>query len=317
MTSAFLWFAVVVLFVFCSNSAAEEVSCLGAHCVSYGGSFVMGHWDSEYQQQCGWEERVSTARADIDFVTHEAECKIDRISFIYNEETHAYENADAIIELFRQQYENKAPVILSRGVSSRNRGIIHHSCKNALLDRFGDQEIILSTANTHSYRKERMDLEQYISQFMTNQSYFTLDNTGASSFYHFGDNDYDAWEDLFDLYHPPLEILSTDSPSTYSYGLGTSGSGVPFHKHGPVFAEVLHGAKRWFLAKPDVELDFDPDGTSLRWLHAELQKNPQHRSKDIYDCICYIGDVLYIPDSWWHSTLNIGDAVFISTFFFA
>lgn len=49
-----------------------------------------------------------------------------------------------------------------------------------------------------------------------------------------------------------------------SWGLGGSGTGVPFHTHGAVFAEgeflysfttqfkckVLHGMKRWFLYAP-------------------------------------------------------------------
>jgi hypothetical protein len=29
-----------------------------------------------------------------------------------------------------------------------------------------------------------------------------------------------------------------------SFGMGGDGSGVPFHRHGHVFAEVLHGHKR-------------------------------------------------------------------------
>ena len=66
--------------------------------------------------------------------------------------------------------------------------------------------------------------------------------------------------------------------------------GVPFHIHGPVFAEVFHGEKviyfsflslfsslifpsfspssqRWFLAPPEERISFDPDITSFDWVN--------------------------------------------------
>lgn len=51
-----------------------------------------------------------------------------------------------------------------------------------------------------------------------------------------------AWADLFATYvRPPL--LDAAVRGSISFGMGGSGSGVPFHTHGPVFAEVLHGLK--------------------------------------------------------------------------
>lgn len=32
------------------------------------------------------------------------------------------------------------------------------------------------------------------------------------------------------------------------------------------------------------------------------------------ECVVNAGEVLYIPDDWWHSTLNLGQSVFISAF---
>ena len=34
----------------------------------------------------------------------------------------------------------------------------------------------------------------------------------------------------------------------------------------------------------------------------------------LMDCTLTPGEVLFVPDQWWHSTLNIGQTVFISTF---
>jgi hypothetical protein len=51
-----------------------------------------------------------------------------------------------------------------------------------------------------------------------------------------------AWRGLLDQYvRPPL--LDAAAHGSVSFGLGGSGSGVPFHTHGPVFAEVVHGRK--------------------------------------------------------------------------
>ena len=70
------------------------------------------------------------------------------------------------------------------------------------------------------------------------------------------------------------------------------GTGVPFHIHGPTFAETIYGRKvtttcavaecigaryfshahyitniqRWFLYPPDVEPQFHPDINTLHWL---------------------------------------------------
>ena len=58
---------------------------------------------------------------------------------------------------------------------------------------------------------------------------------------------------------PPL-------PRPRSFGVAGPGSGVPFHFHGPGWAEAVYGRKRWFLAPPDSPPDFHPNKTTLQWL---------------------------------------------------
>ena len=88
--------------------------------------------------------------------------------------------------------------------------------------------------------------------------------------------------------------------------------GVPFHYHGPGFAETLHGRKRWFLYKPDEKPIFNPDKSTIQWLLEEYtQLNP---SQMPYECTLDPLDIIYFPDRWWHATLNVDNAVFISTF---
>ncbi|XP_075755320.1 jmjC domain-containing protein 8 isoform X3 [Pelodiscus sinensis] len=96
-----------------------------------------------------------------------------------------------------------------------------------------------------------------------------------------------------------------------SLGSG-SGSGVPFHWHGPGYSEVIYGRKRWFLYPPEKTPEFHPNKTTLSWL---LDTYPFLPPEDRpVECTIRPGEVLYFPDRWWHATLNLDTSVFISTF---
>ena len=173
----------------------------------------------------------------------------------------------------------------------------------------------LSTANKNSYQKRRATFREYATTMCAPQRAAA---TGVGSLYMFGDNDYTAWDALFSTYARPTQYYSKHA--TLSFGVGGSGSGVPFHTHGPVFAEVLYGAKRWFLKAPGPEPAFDPDGSSLRWL---LDVYPGYAAREfrdpgdpapILECVVRRGEFLYIPGWWHHATLNIGQTVFMSVF---
>ncbi|XP_072791570.1 jmjC domain-containing protein 8 isoform X1 [Taeniopygia guttata] len=129
--------------------------------------------------------------------------------------------------------------------------------------------------------------------------------------YFFGDNNFTEWGPLFQHYVPPPFRIPGTSPA-YSFGIAGSGSGVPFHWHGPGFSEVIFGRKRWFLYPPDQTPHFHPNETTLAWLqHTYPTLPPAQRP---LECTLRPGEVLYFPDRWWHATLNLDTSVFISTF---
>ena len=82
-----------------------------------------------------------------------------------------------------------------------------------------------------------MTLSKYINQMMKPQS---LRVKGNETFYWFGDNNYTEFASLFSAYHPPKYSLPDTLPA-YSFGVAAAGTGVPFHWHGPGFAEVRDG----------------------------------------------------------------------------
>ena len=127
------------------------------------------------------------------------------------------------------------PVIFVRN-SNDNYNFYSSCTRERLLEDYGEHEIILSSANSYSYSKTRVTLRHYIENMMSKPQDLKVD--GANTFYHFGDNDYESFKPLFDMYEIPFE-----RPGTISWGLAAGSTGVPFHTHGPVFAEVIYGRK--------------------------------------------------------------------------
>ncbi|KAM9013740.1 jmjC domain-containing protein 8 isoform 2-T2 [Ara ararauna] len=105
------------------------------------------------------------------------------------------------------------------------------------------------------------------------------------------------------------QLLEPQDPGRLGSG---SGSGVPFHWHGPGFSEVIFGRKRWFLYPPEKTPHFHPNETTLAWLHHTYPTLPP--AERPLECTICPGEVLYFPDRWWHATLNLDTSVFISTF---
>jgi len=180
--------------------------------------------------------------------------------------------------------------------------------KEELLSRYGEYIVRLSSANSYSYDKKDMTFTEYCHKHLYPQNKYTL---GNETFYMFGDNDNVEWGDLLNEYNIPTYNLPRHIPAL-SFGVAGPGSGVPFHFHGPGFAEAIHGRKRWFLTKPDEKPVFHPNKTTLQWY---LEDYPTIRKEmNLYECTIRPGEAIYFPDKWWHATLNLDTSVFISTF---
>lgn len=164
-------------------------------------------------------------------------------------------------EAFEEKYLEKLPVIIVGATDTSKFSAAVQ--KAALLNRYGNYSVTLSSANKNSYEKQEAQLLFYVDEIMSKPQ--TLTAKGNETWYHFGDNKHNEWREIFDLYEQPKKYIYGPYASL-SFGLGSSGSGVPFHTHGHVFAEVFTGHKRWWLAPPKYEPVFGPDATSMSWL---------------------------------------------------
>ncbi|XP_014663520.1 PREDICTED: jmjC domain-containing protein 8-like [Priapulus caudatus] len=216
------------------------------------------------------------------------------------------DSCDLTQEQFLEEYARRKTVIIRH---PRDNDLFRDGCKrHNLLKNYGSKIIRLSSANTYSYKKVDTTLEHYINHLLNVQPSDTL---GNETWYWFGDNNHTEWEGLFSLYQLPAFHLPGHEPAM-SFGLAASGTGVPFHFHGPGFAEVIFGRKRWFLYPPDHVPAWDPDKSTRSWLEEEYP-NLSEDSKPL-ECTLRPGELIYFPDRWWHATLNTQTSVFVSTF---
>lgn len=91
--------------------------------------------------------------------------------------------------------------------------------------------------------------------------------------------------------------------------LGESGSGFPFHQHGEAILQLLTGRKRWWLLDggQTPPSGYRYDMSQLNWVQHTLPKLPP--SVKPWTCTQEPGEILYVPDGFWHATLNIGETL--------
>ena len=98
----------------------------------------------------------------------------------------------------------------------------------------------------------------------------------------------EEWSSFFKEYKLPSLTLPGHFPAL-SFGLAGPGTGVPFHFHGPGFAETIYGRKRWFLTPPDVKPEFHPNKTTLQWFYEDYPRIRENIF--MYECTLKPGEV--------------------------
>ena len=122
-------------------------------------------------------------------------------------------------------------------------------------------------------------------------------------------NDQNWLNQLLRYYTPPTYNVGEFNQPSLSFGMGGQGTGVPFHFHGPGFQQMIFGRKRWYLSveKPS----FDPNETTIQWA---IDRRFRTKQPLLYECTLNPGDMIFFPNLWWHATLNLDFAIFLSTF---
>jgi Cupin-like domain len=242
-------------------------------------------------------------------------CSIERIN-----------ETDMTYTRFVNEYWRRKPIILVRDPHV-NRVVQTFTTKHNMMQQFATQSIPIAGVEAYAFREEQTkSFSDYLDQLSNNAVPETTIRAKHINF-NFGIDQYGVG----DHYIVPTIINFTAQSGDqhsfieqswhYQVAIAGYGVGLPFHWHGDVLAEVLHGVRRWFIYPPNVSPQFNPRTSSQQWfndVYLPLKSATHGRNNDtnhLLECTMYPNEALYVPADWFHATLSLGEAVSLTTSF--
>lgn len=122
------------------------------------------------------------------------------------------------------------------------------------------------------------------------------------------------------LFHEANELLplanalfeyyfnSTVDDQNWIFSASSQGGGVHFHQHTDAYCILFEGAKRWFLYPPsklpEISMALHTETISMHSWYNELVY-PMLKEEELpVECLQRPGDIFYVPEYWWHATLQ-------------
>ena len=210
--------------------------------------------------------------------------------------------------LFEEKYSLRRPFIVRNAtVNALARRFLSDRCD--ILERFGHVPVELGSPFSLSYygrADSSMALRKYLeTPFSLSAPLYFFDRMGK-------------WMDHLGelrsmLKAPPsLQLQPVGSDAAVIFAIGKTGSGIGLHAHQDAWNQVLFGAKRWTLypGSPGgvpAEADFNPTEPHLQWLHDVYPNVKDQSAFKPMECVQRPGDIIYVPEGWYHATVNLGD----------
>jgi tetratricopeptide (TPR) repeat protein len=183
----------------------------------------------------------------------------------------------------------------------------------AFLQRHGDTLVQVrrsSDVTDDNYQqgrqRPRMALRDYLDQVMGKAASGERD-----PLYLFGLN---PFEGLERDYHSPPQFLGPtfgfderQRQEKALFYIGPAYSGVSFHQHTAAWNALLFGYKRWFLLPP-----FHFYGPTTIAMQEWTRTWRERFGSGLYECVQQPGEVLFVPQYWYHAVLNVSDCVGIA-----
>eukprot|EP00933_Yihiella_yeosuensis_P057813 TRINITY_DN5789_c1_g1_i2.p1 TRINITY_DN5789_c1_g1~~TRINITY_DN5789_c1_g1_i2.p1 ORF type:complete len:418 (+),score=51.00 TRINITY_DN5789_c1_g1_i2:56-1309(+) len=220
-------------------------------------------------------------------------------------------------ERFLSDYWFRRPVILRGYDTPEIAGFRKRFERDAMISEFGDVDVMAGTF--HQLSEDggggtAMKLRDYLKN---------MEGKGGNDLYAF---DRGTFFNRTGLNKGWKTLPGMDSSGTYEFregqeeqsltlALGSNGQGLPFHWHCDSYSIALHGRKRWAIYAPN---QMTPTGylsteSFVTWL--QKRRRNAHGKKFVpptFECIQEPGDVLYVPEGFFHATASIGDSVGIT-----
>ena len=229
-------------------------------------------------------------------------------------------------EDFQREYLGRQRPVLLRGATA-GWGAARHWRRSAFLRRYGHlrvqvggaTDLVLFNGGWHKQPpRQRVSLAAFVASFDERRAAaaggdrpFIFDSSellGSSAELR---ADFSTPAALRPAFRTASEGREEAEPSMWNVlSIGEDGAGLPFHSHGDAWLGLVHGSKRWFLYAPGEFDEVDRNRTSPHqpvsdWAETVL---PHVASKPI-QCTQRAGEVLFVPASWLHATLNVGETL--------
>ncbi|XP_076952896.1 arginine-specific demethylase JMJ22 [Bidens hawaiensis] len=124
-------------------------------------------------------------------------------------------------------------------------------------------------------------------------------------------------EDLF-------SVLGDERPDYRWIIIGPAGSGSSFHidpNSTSAWNAVVKGSKKWVLFPPDVVppgVYPSADGAEVacpvsinEWFMNFYEATKTWKKRPV-ECVCKAGEVIFVPNGWWHLVINLEDSIAIT-----
>lgn len=230
-------------------------------------------------------------------------------------------------EVFDELYFAKKPVLIRNFTTSWHANVAWQ--KRALWDEFKarsvDHNVSHFNSNHHwvSYNTSAWIKNFTVADFLCHQvckpNYG--DNRNTQLYVFDRDDWFDAQPWMADDYeHFPLMKVHFDPDwherwSRY-FLVSAEGSGINFHQHTDAYNGLVAGWKRWFIYPPEVTPPSFKTGT-LEWYRTVYRpewdaSGPKGKSSSLLQCMQGSGDLMYVPRTWWHATIALGEGIGVS-----
>ncbi|KAI8517102.1 hypothetical protein Bbelb_056830 [Branchiostoma belcheri] len=123
------------------------------------------------------------------------------------------------------------------------------------------------------------------------------------------DSDFYRDSRLDQTVNPPAFL--SDLRDAVTFTVGPSRSGAAFHTGTDGWSGLVFGRQRWFLYPPQLTPPggFWPGFSVIDWFTDVYPK--LNDKKKPMECVLEAGEILYLPEGYYHSVLNIGETVSI------
>lgn len=215
---------------------------------------------------------------------------------------------------FEADYWLKKPVIVTSRYE-RNLSFLAVTAEEIFLQRFGNMSFLARDFLSEQHQggpSRQISLRDYLEMKRNQKTWWS-----SRGLYFVGGTTDFGWRELLDMYSPPplmmliIELfnsrdsLNLKDPLNLMLAVAPSGSGAVFHKHQTAVSNQIRGRKLWIMYPPQQSRP-GPEAVDFHiWLSSDFLQMDRSASLRPLSCIAHPGDIVHVPENWWHATVNL------------